>query len=43
MAQGIVRARGLVAAIASPGYLVHLGDAEVPLGPGVLALPLRML
>lgn len=23
--------------------LVHLGDAELPLGPGVLALPLRML
>ena len=43
MAQGIVRARGLVSAIASPGYLVHLGDAELPLGPGVLALPLRML
>ena len=27
----------------SPGYLVHLGDAELALGPGVIALPLRML
>ena len=43
IAQGIVRARSLVSAIASPGYLVHLGDAELPLGPGVRALPLRML
>jgi hypothetical protein len=43
IAQGIVRARGLVSAIASPGYLVHLGDAELPLSPDVRALSLRML
>jgi hypothetical protein len=42
MAQGIVRARGLASAIAGRGYLMYLGDAELPLGPGVLARPLRM-
>ncbi|MBI3042900.1 MAG: ATP-binding protein [Betaproteobacteria bacterium] len=43
MAQGIVRARALVRGIRSPGYVVHLGDSGLPLGPGAVALPLGML
>jgi hypothetical protein len=43
MASDVRAFRHDLGARAASGYLVHTGDIELPLGPGVLALPLKRL
>lgn len=43
MAAGIHAFRAELGERVGPGYVIHPGDIKLPLGPGVTALPFRML
>ncbi len=43
MAAGIHAFRAELGSRVGPGYVVHTGNIKLPLGPGVTALPFRML